>query len=401
MELLKLLFILIIIAILLWRKLDIGISLLIGAIALAVTFQMPVITFLNSVFLASIDAKTIEIVIAVFFILLMGKLMKDSGSLEKMTASLEGLIRDRRIAMVIPPAFIGLLPAPGGAMLSAPMVEETGSRLNLNPAQKTYINYWFRHLWEYWWPLYPGLIVAAAVIDVPITRLISMQYPISIAAIFAGIIFGLLPIKNGKTKDNGSKDFWKSFKQLNYSVWQLWFILIGLIILKIKVLMVLSAMILIMILTYKAPWSKRFDIIKQSFSWKITLLLFAVMIFKQVLMDSSAVQSIPEMLETSGISPLIPLFVLPFALGILTGVNQTYVAVSFPLLLPFFHHPALDLKMVMFAYVTGFAGVMLSPVHLCLLLTKEYYRADWNGIYRQLLPSVSLVLLAAYLLLII
>jgi len=286
-------------------------------------------------------------------------------------------------------------------MLSAPMVQESGSRLKLPPARKTYINYWFRHLWEYWWPLYPGLIVAAALVDKPITQLVRAQFPLSFAAILAGAVFGLLPIKNGKSNNLKFNLFWLSFKQLNFSVWQIWVILIGLILLKIKILIVLSAITFIMLLTLKSPWKNRLNLLCQSFSGKITLLLFAVMIFKQVLMDSSAVQAIPKLLESSGLSPLIPLFILPFSLGLLTGVNQAYVAVAFPLLLPFFGDNPMNLKMVMFAYVTGFVGVLLSPVHLCLLLTKEYFRADWNGIYRLLLPSTLILLLAAYLLLII
>ena len=195
MEILKLLGIVILIAALMWRKVDIGVSLLIGAAAFGIAFKMPMRVFLNSVFIAVKDARTIEVVCAVVLIITMGKLMKQNGGLGRMVDALDGIIRDRRISMVIPPAFIGLLPAPGGAMLSAPMVDETGSRLGLSAEQKTYINYWFRHLWEYCWPLYPGLIIGAAIINRPVQDLIIAQYPISLAAIAAGIIIGLLPIK--------------------------------------------------------------------------------------------------------------------------------------------------------------------------------------------------------------
>ena len=86
-------------------------------------------------------------------------------------------------------------------------------------------------------------------------------------------------------------------------------------------------------------------------------------------------------------------------MGLLTGVNQAYIGVAFPLLLPFFGSEVIDLKLIMFAYAVGFVGVLLSPVHLCLLLTKEYFKANWAGIYKLLLPSAAVVFLASVFLL--
>lgn len=398
MEILELLGIVILIALLMWRKVDIGVSLLIGAAAFAIVFKMPLNVFLSSVYTAVKDTKTIEVVCAVVLIISMGKLMKQNGSLTRMVDALDGLIGDRRISMVIPPAFIGLLPAPGGAMLSAPMVDETGSRLNLNAEQKTYINFWFRHLWEYCWPLYPGLIIGAAIINRPVRDIIIAQYPITLAAIVAGIIFGLMPIKVAKTTVKKKNDFRKSFLQLNISIWPIWFILIGLIGLHIGILVILSSIVMMLLISYKGKLKESITIVKSAFSWKILLLLFSVMIFKQVLMDSSAVEAIPQLLETSGISPLVPIFMIPFIMGLLTGVNQAYIGVSFPLLLPFFGSENIDMKLIMFAYCTGFAGVLISPVHLCLLLTKEYFHARWAGIYKQLLPSALFIIIASYIL---
>jgi hypothetical protein len=39
--------------------------------------------------------------------------------------------------------------------------------------------------------------------------------------------------------------------------------------------------------------------------------------------------------------------------------------------------------------------VLLSPLHLCLILTKEYFRADLRGIYRKIVPACGLIFLSA------
>jgi hypothetical protein len=46
-------------------------------------------------------------------------------------------------------------------------------------------------------------------------------------------------------------------------------------------------------------------------------------------------------------------------------------------------------------FVSGICGVLLSPFHPCLVLTKEFFRADWKGIYRLVwIPVASLLAVA-------
>lgn len=49
----------------------------------------------------------------------------------------------------------------------------------------------------------------------------------------------------------------------------------------------------------------------------------------------------------------------------------------------------------MLAYVAGVVGVMLSPVHLCLILTIEYFEADFLCSYKPLLLPNLFVMMCA------
>jgi len=49
----------------------------------------------------------------------------------------------------------------------------------------------------------------------------------------------------------------------------------------------------------------------------------------------------------------------------------------------------------MLAYVGGFTGVLLSPIHLCLIVTIQYFKANFKKIYRILLLPVAFVVLIA------
>jgi hypothetical protein len=52
-----------------------------------------------------------------------------------------------------------------------------------------------------------------------------------------------------------------------------------------------------------------------------------------------------------------------------------------------------DPAVITFAFASGFAGVMLSPTHLCFVLTVRYFNADLAGTYRHLYLPVLLVFL--------
>jgi len=52
------------------------------------------------------------------------------------------------------------------------------------------------------------------------------------------------------------------------------------------------------------------------------------------------------------------------------------------------------------AWAGGFLGTMMSPVHLCLALTRVYFEADWGSIYRRMVPAALLVAATAGLLLV-
>ena len=72
-----------------------------------------------------------------------------------------------KLALHFIPIVIGLVPMPAGALVSATASKDIAKRTNLSPEESTFINYWFRHLWEYWWPLYPGVLMAIAITGLP------------------------------------------------------------------------------------------------------------------------------------------------------------------------------------------------------------------------------------------
>jgi hypothetical protein len=83
---------------------------------------------------------------------------------------------------------------------------------------------------------------------------------------------------------------------------------------------------------------------------------------------------------------------IPFLIGFMTGYAIATVGIALPILAPYLKDHPQFVGYMMLGFTSGFCGTMLSPFHLCLLLTKNYFGANWKGIYRLALLPTALIL---------
>ena len=199
---LKLISLFAIILILTKVRVKIGFAIALGAVIGGFMFGMESISLLHSIWDGVKAAETWELLIILISVSFLGSLLKESGRALSLTDAVESLLRSKRASMVILPALIGLLPMPGGALLSAPLIDEVGNRTDIEPTRLAAINYWFRHMLEYVWPLYLGIILASSILEIKVGKIISAQWPMSVGMLIGGILFLLVPLgklayKNG------------------------------------------------------------------------------------------------------------------------------------------------------------------------------------------------------------
>jgi len=381
-------------------KVDLGLVLVLDAVLTAVLFRMPAADFFRQAGSAAVDAETLDLIGIVILVLYLGHFLHAGGHFKEMVAALKNYIRDARLILAIPSAFIGLLPMTAGAMMGAPIVEEAARRWTLSPAWKTFLNYWFRHIWEYSWPMYVNLIMAAAIAGIPIARVSLSQLPFTVIAASAGlvILFRHVPFTpNEEASRLTLRDFIRTFT----SIWPIFLTIILTFAFRIPMFWALAAACVVSGLFVKMPAVERWAIVRKSLSLKIILLTATVMVFKRILETSGALDAVMTIVKPDGISGIVLLFAAPFTIGFLTGVNQAFAGIAFPLLVPIIGRTHPDMILFMFAYVSGFVGVLLSPAHLCLALTADYFKADLRDVYKLLLAPVGVVFGAALLALVL
>jgi integral membrane protein (TIGR00529 family) len=377
---LLLLFLLIIILIRL--RVPIGFALLAGALFLGIWNFGVGRDFWYLLYRSFINLKSWRLVVTVAVILMFANLYEATGFVGSMVSSLKTFLSSKWVARAAP-SIIGLLPMPGGAMVSAPIVREIAKKSDLKPETLTAANYWWRHVWEATWPLYPSIILAAAVLGISVWDVAIINFPISLTCIAAGLFIGGV---GDNERSKGRKDPVKLLK----SLWPILFIvLLGLI---LNVDLIFSVVFIIAILTWryqiKGPVLKA--AFRKAFSLNIIVLIFGVMTLMYA-MEQTGTASLfyGELLEMSVPASLV-VFAVPFVVGLLTGVTAAYIGVGFPIVLPLIGTEMLSFRAgTLLAFAGGFMGVMASPVHLCLVLTKDYFRASLAGTILRILPLIA------------
>jgi hypothetical protein len=315
-------------------------------------------------------------------------------------------------SLVLIPAAIGLVPMPGGALFSAPLVGQTVESSQLSAAWLAAVNYWFRHILEYWWPLYPVVIVTLSIFDLAPHVFILVQLPFTFVSIAAGWFFLLRP---------QLAHLGLAVRDTAEGQGSLWSVLTPIILVVIATLLLPGAVrqllptvsstvakLLAMLGGLVAALAFIGHAVRQGASgyrlfrhlftrktWAMLLTLIGVMVFQAMLEGSGLLPAAGREMTASHIPATAIIALLPFVAGLVTGIAIGFAGTAFPLVAGLAAAGSAPMPLVaalVLAFTMGYAGMMLSPVHLCFVLTRDFFSASLAGTYRYILPCVATVI---------
>jgi len=341
---------------------------------------------------------TIELALLMTLIYVLAKSMQETGAIKKLIDSLRTIFSKGGTLGVIP-AVYGLMPVPGGALFSAPMIDEEGDKYKLDKNQKNMLNMWFRHIW---FPIYPIssamiLICSAKFSNINIYLLMLINLPAFIASILIGVV--LLKKFIGKTEKQKEKT--KDYNGLVYlipPVTPLLFYALLRIVNFPEITSFLIGVIFGIIVLYsltKITAKEYLQILKKSLTWKLALAIFGIMIFRQMFEVSKANEIIANIIGGFSAPALAMIILIPLLLGFITGYNLGAIALSYFLVQPFFQVTGISiLGLTSIIFMSSLVGYLISPIHLCNVLSSDYLKTDPTRIYKFFVPSaLSLVII--------
>ncbi|MFW6138640.1 MAG: DUF401 family protein [Spirochaetota bacterium] len=323
----------------------------------------------------------------VFQIIWLSSQMKETGVMQDLVKSVRSGL-SRRFSMAALPAVIGFLPMPGGALFSAPLVDECDKVKEVHSLLKTRVNYWFRHIWEFWWPLYPGVLLTLDITSLAVWELIILQFYLSLFAILGGYLFLLRKVTSPKINTKHSSDHHFLYLVLPILVIITLYTSLMVFVPKLgytsKYLpMVIGVLWALLVLQIQRPlgWKSWKKIIFSSRTVNLAVVVALVRIYgayiEAPLPDGSfLVEHMRMELDQMNIPIIVMVMILPFISGVTTGLAVGFVGASFPIVISLAGAaPELGslYSATVLAYTSGWVGMMLSPVHVCLIVTNKFF----------------------------
>lgn len=394
-DILKTSLVIICIIILLRRKVSMAAVMPIGSLLLACIYLTPPRDFINAALTAVFSPKSLDMTVTLMLTMVMEHILRTTGMLTRMVSSLSAALPDRRVVMATMPALIGLLPSPGGAVFSAPMVNEAAGGVNIKPEQKAMINYWYRHIWEYVSPLYPGIILTAGITGLSTQTLFLANLPYALSVAGWGVLFCFHDIDRQDKPTQAQAARSGEVRTFLAMISPILFALLLVVLFQVNPALSLGGTVLALYLFHRYSAAMIVKNLRESVSGRALFLVIGIMIFQEVLRVSGALGGISAFFVSSHLPVHLILILIPFIAGLMTGLTVGFVGITFPLLLPLMGAATPSPGLVALAFGAGFAGVMLSPVHLCYILTCEYFQTDIAKVYHRLFIPSALVLAAA------
>ena len=332
------------------------------------------------------DPSVLLLALVVGVIPLIGGVMEASGQMERLVSNLRIGVRP---FLASAPALLGMLPMPGGALLSAPLIERGASHI---PADvKAAANVWFRHVLLIVYPLGSALIASAKIAELDVYEVIPFLIPAFLLSVGVGYLF-LLRRAGGRLAQHGA------------------FSLIGLLV-PLGIILAAPGIDLALKRTFALPVAEigtasgvfvslilatavgriRLPQLRRIFvkmrPWKYALIVLAMFAFLNVFTASG----VPERIAAMTLHPVALCVVIGFVLGLVTGRIQAPMSIVVPIYVSTYRPMTPEVFAV--TYFAIFLGYVLTPIHPCVSVSVEYFGTPMSAFLQRLaVPAVVSVI---------
>lgn len=329
-------------------------------------------------------SRTYDLVIALYLVICLEIELRKSGALAGMVQCLSRMFSSAKFTLAVMPAFLGVLPSIGGARFSAPIVQEAAKGMDVTAEDKAAINFWFRHIFEFSSPIIPGMILACGIAGVKIGDLIVHLGWMTIMAFILGWIVMVRPIKGAVnevkevTPEEKRREIVDFFVALGPVIANVVLMVAFELAASISMAIVVCSMVLVLY-ALNRPVSVK-DIFVGALDWKLFANVGCILLFIQLLDTTGVLAQIVAAFKGSSLPIPVIIAIVSFIIGILTGLSQGHVAIVMPIVAALSMG---DLDLVGVAMVFGVAGQMITPTHVCLTITVDYFKSDF---FKTLIP---------------
>ena len=379
------------------KKMPIGIAIIICAVLLVFityfdfTFTAPLTALATvGVQLWDIFSETflnwtkIQQLIVVLEVSTLGALLKKYQIIDQALACMQGIVRSKRIQLMLIPAIVGLLSVPGGAIFSAPFIDDLGEQAGVPKTRRAILNLVYRHLAMFLMPYANGLLLVMALTNngINIYHLISLNLIFVLLYVSLGYFLYLrqVPRPEKTPRSHFGQHLWGLVRYTS----PIYLSVLLNLILGVPFYLGMIANYLAVLLL--APRKTFLADILHSINFNVLYAIIGVYFIQGIIDRMDVVLALFTGAFQNPATLFVGIVVASFFFGLITGFQLTAIGVVVPILMEMsLAYPAL-LFYIFMTCICGFIGYFFSPLHLCQLFTCEYMGVSTKELYKQYAP---------------
>lgn len=359
------------------KRCPVGFAILAGGLLIWAVRSADPGLILESARKTALSPRNWDLLAALFAVMVIEEELKSADAIAGMVRALESVFRSPRVTLLAMPAFVGLLPSAGGARFSAPIVDTATRSFGLAAEDKAAVNFWFRHVFENVRPIAPGLILACALAHVPVGDTIVHLLWTSVLFAAAGWLVMLRPIRiPDKAKDAETLPRRALFSQAFLAALPIissFALMFATDLGAGKSIGLVAVLMLPVLVLFRKPVPLK-AILREALDWKLFANVLAILCFIELVTETGVLQEIARDLLAAPLPAPFLLGLIGFILGLIIGMTPGYVGIVMPIAAALY--PEGNVPVAGVILTGGLAGIMLTPTHLCLTVTLEYFKAD-------------------------
>ncbi len=392
------------IPVLLKMKIPVGPTLLILGVLAGLVGGLTPAVILAAFTTVFTDWGNLSSVLVVIEIGMLSTLMSHYGILKRCENALRILVPSTRAVIMLLPAMVGALQAPGGAALSAPFVNTLGEEMGLDKAQRANVNMISRHVLMLLVPFSTNMIIVHSLVpDISLFRLAMLNLGFVSLMQAAGYYFLLRKSKKVPVPKPTGKERLKAFGEFLLAFSPVYMVIVLNALFKMPyTAALLFSMLAVFIMGNKVDFLRN---LAESFNRNTAMMIVGVYFFQNIVGGSKDLLELFKAL-ISGQSQWVFLGMIALV-GIVFGVSTGLMYLAMGVLIPIsmslpFASEAARLIALSYTFCWCFIGYFFSPIHLCQLLTDQEIGCTVGERYKNYLPfmvvmpAITIVLYFVY-----
>lgn len=379
------------------KKKPLALAMFAGALVTGLGTGLGVSWLARTWFQALVHRDTLELAAMVGAITLLSYIMAVSKLHERLVNATIRLLRSAKLAVMVIPPLIGAMPIPGGAIVSAPLVDRPADMLGLSQARKAAINLVFRHANFFVLPFSSSLVLGAKLINVDVYYLIPFLAPLAVVVWVIGywtLVRDAKPVASGAADsltatetaaaaaDLGSGVGMSAGREFMFSASPILLSLfIGFVFRVPFWLAVTCGILWALVITWRThPWSAA--ALLRGVDKMLILAMFGIMSFRSIVVNGEVLAQLATMFESSPVPLPVLGFVIAFLISIVSANHNTTLGIAYPMILPLVA-PGETMAYAVLMFAGSFIAYFSSPLHLCQILTNEHCKVNLPQAFRE------------------